>query len=119
MLLETWYDQDLKQPVRINRLPGCLFAGDIEGNEIGVRITSDGEPITFTGLETVVGYIIRPDGETVTITDGTTSGNEASIVLSEDCYAIPGNVRITIKIDDVTVLACTGVVKLTATEDTL
>ena len=107
-VLETWLKQDLKHPVIVNRLPGNLFTGDISGNRIGVEVTDDGAPVTLSG--TIRGYVIRPDGETITITNGSISGNNASIVLNADCYALSGNIRIIIKIDDVTVLACTGYV---------
>ena len=116
MVIETWFRQDLKQPVMINRLQGTLFAGDVDANLIGVIVTDNGAAATLTG--TVYGYIIRPDGETITVT-GTISGNRASIVLSDDCYEIPGDVRISIKVGNATLCTCTGRVYITETDETV
>lgn len=115
MVIESKFCQDLQKPVMINRLHGFLFTGDNGGNKITVTITDGGEPVSLSG--TLRGYVIRPDGETVQITNGTISGSSASVVLPASCYEIPGNVTIVLKVDNVTVCACSAVVKQAMTND--
>jgi len=107
MARESWIHADLKKPREIHSI-GAIFAGERGGNLIGCEVTEDGEPVTLSG--TVRGYVILPDGETITITDGTIQGNRVSILLSDPCYGMAGDIRITIKISDVTVCACRGCV---------
>lgn len=95
-MIETWFEQDLKEPVKINRLNGNVFSQDNEGNLIGVEIFDNGEPAVISG--TVSGTVIRADGGTVAISSGTLSGNKCSIVLPSAAYAVPGLISIVIKL---------------------
>ena len=116
-LIETWVDCDLKKTVQIKCLSGNLFSMDNDGNLLGVNVYDDGEPASLSG--TVSGNVIRADGGTVAVT-GTLSGNQASIVLPQACYVVPGNLTITIKLTSsgtVTTLACIiGIVYRSSTD---
>ena len=71
---ETWLNSDLQKPLQVQYLKGNIFSADNEGNKVGVRVFSDGEPVTLAG--TVSGNVIRADGATVAV-EGVSSGNEA------------------------------------------
>jgi len=94
-LMETWFDQDLSETVRMRTMTGIMFRQDSLGNLVGVRITKDGAEVTLAG--TVTGYVIKPDGTTITVS-GTRSGNTAYIILPATAYTDAGPVTITIKL---------------------
>jgi hypothetical protein len=112
-VIETWYNQDLQQPVKVRYLDGSMFSHNGNGNRIGVRVYNDGEPVTLTG--TVSGYVVTSDGSTVPCT-GSRSGNNASILIPAAAYQ-PGAIFITIFLTDgttVTTLASVATNVLTA-----
>ena len=93
--IETWVNQEMTKPVKVNYLGGTLFSQDVQGNLIGVRLTKNGEAYADGG--TVSGNVIRADGGTVAIT-GSISGNKAQIILPAAAYAVVGAVTIIIKL---------------------
>ena len=95
-VIETWYNQDLQQPVKVHYLDGSLFSHNGNGNRIGVHVFNNGEPVTLSGA--VSGYVVTADGSTVPCT-GTRSGNSASILIPAAAYQ-PGAVFITVFITD-------------------
>lgn len=95
--IETWYNQDLQEPVKVHYLDGNVFSADVQGNVIGVRVTNNGTPYTLSG--TVLGNIIRSDGVTVPVT-GVRTGNQATIALPAQAYAVPGVISIIVKLID-------------------
>ena len=95
-VIETWYRQDLKQPVSVHYLDGNVFSQDNGGNLVGVEVFDDGEPASLSG--TVSGLAIRADGATVAISGGTRSGNKCSITLPQSAYIVPGVVSIVMKL---------------------
>lgn len=104
--IETWLNQDLKQAVKVKYLDGNIFSADNFGNLIGVNVTSDGVPVTLSG--SVSGSIIRADGETVAVSEGSVSGSTAYIILPQAAYAVPGTISIVLKLtsgNDITTLA--------------
>lgn len=114
MQFETWLRTDMQKGVEVKPLKGNLFSGDVQGNLIGVEVYDGGDAVTLSG--TVSGYIVRGDGATVVITNGTLSGNKASVVLTNECYSIVGTISIVVKVDSVTVGACHGYVYRTSTD---
>ena len=96
-MIETWFNQDLQNPVQVRYLDGNVFSQDNNGNLVGVYVYDNGEPATLTG--NVNGYVIRPDGETVPVS-GTLSDNRCYIVLPSAAYYIPGIISIVIKLSD-------------------
>ena len=94
-MIDTWFDQDLQQPVQVRYLDGNVFSQDNKGNLIGVNIYDGGEPAVVSG--TVTAYVVRSDGGTVPAT-GVLSGNQAYVILPEAAYAVPGVISIAIKL---------------------
>ena len=117
MRFETWYQCDLRQMVQVQNSPGVLFAQDKQGNQIGVEITDNGQPITVSG--DVLGYVIRGDNYTLPVT-GAKSDNRAWIVLPQSAYTVEGPLDIVLKINEgediTTVLACRVYVKRSSTD---
>lgn len=113
-IFETVLKSDLKKPVQVKQLSGNLFSGDSGGNKITVDVLDNGSPATISG--TVTGYVIREDNSTVTISNGTLTGNKASIVLPASVYTVVGRVSIVVKVGTTTVGACTAYVYRTTTE---
>lgn len=115
--IETWYNQDLKQPVKVHYLHGNVFSQDNQGNILGVNVFDDGSPASLSG--TVSAYIIRSDGATVPAT-GSISGNKASVALPEAAYAIPGIISVVMKLTAgavvVTLLAVVATVYASSTD---
>lgn len=119
-VFETWLDQDLKKPVRIQYLSGNLFSQDNMGNLIGVNVTDDGAPATLGG--SVSANVIRADGATVAVDSGVLSGNKASVTLPQAAYAVPGVITVVIKITsgtDVTTLAAVVTTVYRSSTDTI
>lgn len=72
-----------------------LGEGDIGCQKYGVRLLRNGEPEDIDG--SVVGYFIRADGQTVTLT-GEKDGNVGTVTLVESCFVAVGNFTLAIKI---------------------
>lgn len=73
-----------------------LVLGNHLAHEFRLQCTRHGAKVDLTG-STVWGYVKRKDGVTVPM-EGTASGNTASIILTNACYAVPGTVIISIDI---------------------
>ena len=118
--IETWYRQDLTQPVQVHHLPGNVFSQDNQGNIIGVEVFEDGVPATLSG--TVSANIVRSDGGTVAAT-GTLSGNKLSVALPAAAYAVPGIISIVLKLTTgaivASMLAVVAVVYASSTDATV
>jgi len=105
-VIETWLRCDLNQTVQPVKLNGSLFTSDSGGNRIGVEVFRNGSPVTLSG--DVSAKVVLADGTTQTLS-GSRSGNRASVVLTSACYAVPGNITVTIRLTDsgtVTTLGC-------------
>lgn len=94
-VIETWYNQDLKRPVKVHYLNGNVFSQDNGGNLIGVNVFDGDNPATLSG--SVSASVIRADGATVAVS-GTLSGNQCSVVLPQAAYETPGVLSIVIKL---------------------
>jgi hypothetical protein len=99
--IETWVDCDLKKIVQVQEVRGNVFTLDNLGNLVGVRVYSDGQPVTLSG--SVNGYCILADGTTIPVA-GSRSGNTAYIILPQSAYAVPGIIKIMIKLTDSSVI---------------
>ena len=115
--IETWYNQDLQQAVKVRYIDGNVFSADNAGNIVGVNLFDGGAPATLSG--SVSALIIRADGATVAAV-GTLSGNQVSVALPQSAYAVPGAISIVLKLTDgttvTTVLAVVGVVYMSTTD---
>lgn len=85
---------DLTRPVKVQYLHGNLFSQDNAANTINVHVHSAGVPESLGG--TISANVIRSDGGTVAVV-GSVSGDTATVVLPQACYAVPGVIHIIIK----------------------
>ena len=95
----------------------AIGAGDKRANRFGVKLFRNGVPENVNG--SCFGLFIRADGQTVTIENGTVSGNVAYVTLPEACYVVEGQFCLTIKAttenDTTTLRIIDGVVDRTST----
>lgn len=89
------YVQDLQQEVNVRNDGTLTFEGDNLSNEIQVEITNGGAAASVSG--TVVGYAIRANGSTVVMA-GTLTGNVASVILPEACFAYLGMLGVSVQL---------------------
>lgn len=94
-VIETWFNQERTQPVKVRYLDGNVFSMDNNGNLIGVEVFENGEPFSLSG--TVSASVIRSDGTTVAVT-GSLSGNKCFVTLPQSCYSVPGVLSVVIKL---------------------
>ena len=115
--VESWFNQDLCEAVKVRYLDGNVFSADNAGNLIGVHVFDNGEPASLSG--SISGSVIRSDGGMVAI-EGVLSNNDAYVVLPQAAYAIPGPISIIIKITsgtDITTLCAVVANVYTASTD--
>ena len=111
-MVETWVNQDLKEPVRMTYPKGNFFGGDNLGNLVGVHVYSNGSPSNLSG--SIIGYCSLSNGTSVPV-NGSISGNDAYIIVPSAAYDVPGVIVIIIKLvsgTTITTLAaiCTTVI---------
>lgn len=94
-MIQTWFNQDIKKPVKVQYLDGNVFSQDNKGNLIGVNVLDDGLPASVSG--SVSANVIRADGGTVAVS-GTLAGNRAYVELPQSAYYVPGVISIIIKL---------------------
>lgn len=68
-----------------------LFPGDNLGHTWQVKVLSGGKPVDMTGFS-VQGNFLRADGNTVPVF-GSVSGDTVSVTLTQECYAVPGDLQ--------------------------
>lgn len=93
-MIESWFNQDVKQAVKVQYLDGNVFSQDNKGNRIGVYLFEGENPVDVSG--TISANVIRADGATVAVT-GAASGNAAYVDLPSAAYAVPGVISVIIK----------------------
>jgi len=90
------YDQDLTKPIKKRYGKTLMFTGDDLADRIGVRLYLDGVPVSLNG--SVVGSVTRNDGNIVPLTNGTISGNEVSVTMTEACFMVPGPIELFVRV---------------------
>lgn len=93
--IETWFNQDLKEAVKVRYLDGVVFSEDNKGNLVGVNVFSDGAAVNLSGSCT--GYCVLASGSSIPVA-GTVSSNKAYIVLPDTAYDVPGPINIILKL---------------------
>lgn len=94
-----------------------IYQNNNKANRIGAIVTQDGAPLSLGG--SCSGTAIRADGNTVPLT-GTINGNQAYVVLDSTCYAVEGELIVTVTWVDsttgeqTTLLYAVGTVKITS-----
>lgn len=94
-LIESWFNQELLEPVKVHYLDGNYFSQDNNGNLVGVNVLDEGEPASISG--TVSASVIRADGATVAVS-GVRNGNQCYVILPQACYMVAGALSIVIKL---------------------
>lgn len=93
------YTVDLNETTRKVYLDGVFVTDDHEGHQFDLRLYRGNTPVQLPSGVAVHGYFIRhSDNTTLTLPNGTASGNVASIKLPGDCYALPGQFSLVIKV---------------------
>ena len=79
------------------RLGAIMFEGDNESNVLKLQFYRDYIPFDMTG-HSVVGLVIRADGGTVYLNEGVTvEDNRVSIPLPQSCFAVIGQITISVR----------------------
>lgn len=94
-MIETWFNQDLQEPVQVRYLDGNVFSQDNQGNLIGVNVFNGGAPASLSGA--VSASCIRPDGNTVAVV-GVLTGSSVYVLLPSAAYAVPGPLSVVVKL---------------------
>ena len=87
--------QDLTQDIKIRQCGTIVFNADNESNVISVDLYNGTEE--YSGGGSVAGACICPDGSTVALT-GSIDGKTASVTLTGDCFAFPGQIGIGVQV---------------------
>ena len=87
-----WY---MASMLKVDNLPGHLFMGEDMAHTFVIRGLDDAQQkVPITG--TISAAVLRADGGTVWVNDGSIVDGEAQITLSRQCYTVPGRVVISI-----------------------
>lgn len=89
---------DLQDPLVTNVLTTVLQQGDANANIMEIVVKSKGADVNVE-QDTVSGYLMRSDGERVTL-NGETAGNVVRVTLDPACYQIPGAVAAFVRLTD-------------------
>lgn len=85
---------DLRNGVTMERAKKPLSQGDAFANKIVAHVLKDGQTVPLDGVA-VSASVIRYDGATVPLT-GTVEEGAACIVLNDECYAVPGDLLVSV-----------------------
>ena len=100
MANELWVNHDMaKGLVDPVQLAGLTYTGSNNGDTIGVHILRNGAPSTELAGQTAIGYLIRPDQQTVVI-PGAISGGDVSVTLPSEAYAYAGRCSLVIRVSN-------------------
>lgn len=105
------YEVDLSTGLVQTTLRTQLMKGDKQANTIIVKLTNSGEIVDLTGVQ-VSGSFIRPGDSAEILLTGEAEGNEARVVLRDECYEQDGffetNVKLLLGEVARTVISITG-----------
>ena len=93
--IHTYY-VDLRNGIEIHRERQPLAVGDRNADRYYVHVQKCGKRYDLTGA-VVIGKVLRPDQHTVLL-DGDVIDGAAVITLDEHCYAVPGEIKLTVVI---------------------
>ena len=91
------YPCDLTKGANEVSLRTPLMQSDAEADEFRASVLRNGVPVSVAGM-TVYGYLYNAMEQTTILLDGTASGNEASVILSSECYKHPGYASLAIQV---------------------
>ncbi len=106
-----WYEVDLSTGLVQTPLRTQLMKGDKQANTIIVKLTNNSKSVDLTGIQ-VSGSFVRPGDNAEILLTGETDGDEARVVLRDECYEQDGffeaNVKLMFGEVERTVLSITG-----------
>lgn len=116
--IDLSYSVDLAQPLSKTLLPHAFLTGDEQAHRFRIALHRGDAALPLTACE-VIGYFIRPDGATVSIT-GTVADGCAQLLLPAACYHQPGRFSLVIRLTQedtrVTVFWAEGAMSRSATD---
>ena len=107
--MEIWAEQDIMEPIATHTIENPLVAVQGETVKVGVITKQNGEDIELPGA--IRGYVTLSDGNEIMITDGLIFENRASVILNESCLSVPGNISITINVNNADICYFNGIVQ--------
>lgn len=93
------YKCDLDKGTLETSLRNSLMQADALADAFAVTVQRNGEDVNISGM-TVYGYLYASATKTTVPLKGTVSGSTATVILSEDCYAVPGYASLMIQLHD-------------------
>ena len=93
--IHTYY-VDLRNGADIRREKQPLASGDKNADVFLVHLQDGGKVVSLDGAA-VTGKVIRADGQTVPLA-GSVADGAAKITLDESCYAVPGEIKLTVTV---------------------
>lgn len=83
------YTVELDAPLREIPTQTLMVRGDKQANEVRVTVMDKGTPANLAGCEAYA-YFIQPTGDKVRV-EGHIDGHVITVLLSEQCYYVPGS----------------------------
>ena len=93
--IHTYY-VNLRNGADIRREKQPLASGDKNADVFLVHLQDGGKVVSLDGTA-VTGKVIRADGQTVPLA-GSVADGAAKITLDENCYAVPGEIKLTVTV---------------------
>ena len=93
------YACDLDKGTYEVSLRNSLFQADSQADAFQVSVTRNGADVDVSGMN-AYGYLYVAANQTTIALAGTVSGNTAEVVLTSDCYAVPGYASLVIQLHD-------------------
>ena len=93
------YKCDLDKGTLETTLRNSLMQSDALADAFAVTVQRNGSDVDISGM-TVYGYLYANATKTTVPLKGTISGSTARVILSEDCYAVPGYASLMIQLHD-------------------
>ena len=90
------FEQDITKPIKKKFCGSACFTGDNLSDTISIELTENGQPVTPGGL--VLCTVMRLDGATVPVENGSINGNVVSVTLIESCFIVAGPITVTVKL---------------------
>lgn len=93
------YKCDLDKGTLETSLRNSLMQADALADAFAVTVQRNGADVDISGM-TVYGYLYANATKTTVPLKGAISGSTATVILSEDCYAVPGYASLMIQLHD-------------------
>lgn len=93
------YKCDLDKGTLETSLRNSLMQADALADAFAVTVQRNGADVDISGM-TVYGYLYANATQSTVPIKGTVSGSTATVILSEDCYAVPGYASLMIQLHD-------------------